>query len=66
MANKEEEITLERICAFRSKAYQMAASGKHGDYPYDETFNDEVEAGFNFNGSEWTANDGTVISIYDI
>ena len=58
--------TLEQITRFREKAYEMAASGKHGDYPFDGTFNDEVELGFNDDGTEWTANDGTTITIYEL
>ena len=41
----------------------MANSGKHGDYPYDDTFNDAVECGFSEDGTEWTALDGTKITI---
>ena len=55
--------TLQQITELRSRAFDMANSGKHGDYPYDETFNDEVEAGFNEDGTEWKALDGTTITI---
>ena len=55
--------TLKRITEFRSKAFDMANSGKYGEYPYDETFNDAVEEGFNEDGTEWTAKDGTTITM---
>ena len=60
-----KEITLKDITEFRSRAYEMAASGKHGEYPYDETFNEEVELGFNEDGTEWEANDGTIVTIWE-
>ena len=41
----------------------MANSGKHGDYPLDETFNEEVEAGFSDDGTMWEAKDGKLLSI---
>lgn len=41
----------------------MANSGKHGNYPYDDTFNDKVEEGFNEDGTKWKALDGTTITI---
>ena len=52
-----------RLMELRSKAFSMAASGKHGDYPYDESFNDAVEEGFDDDGTGWTARDGTRIEI---
>ena len=51
------------LTALRSRAYSLAASGKHGFYPFDDTFNDEVEEGFNEDGTSWEAKDGTVVSI---
>lgn len=41
----------------------MANSGKHGDYPDDESFNDEVEEGFSDDGMVWEAKDGTILRI---
>ena len=54
--------TLEKLCELRSLAFDLANSGKHGDYPYDETFNDAVEEGFSDDGTSWTAKDGTTIT----
>ena len=45
----------------RSRAFDMANSGKHGDYPNDDSFNDEVDNGFSEDGSVWTAKDGTIL-----
>ena len=65
-------VTLETVDAedigpalvrLRSAAYSAAASGKHGDYPFFETFNDVVEEGFDDDGTSWTAEDGTTIYI---
>lgn len=72
--NAEKEITtvldelitrdiLPVLTELRSVAFDMANSGKHGEYPYDETFNETVEAGFYLNGNGWTAKDGTNIRI---
>lgn len=59
-----DRVLLKQITDFRSKVYDMANSGKYGKYPLDlEEFNEAVEAGFNFDGSEWTAEDGTTISM---
>ena len=55
--------TLQQITELRSRAFDMANSGKHGNYPYDDTFNDKVEEGFNEDGTEWKALDGTTITI---
>lgn len=55
--------TLQLLTELRSLAFEMAASGKHGDYPYDDSFSDEVEEGFSDNGTVWTAKDGTVVTI---
>ena len=57
---------LKKMVALREEAFDMANSGKHGKYPYGETFNDAVEEGFNENGTAWTAKDGTTICIHDI
>lgn len=57
--------TLLQLTKLRSRAFDMANSGKHGNYPDDETFNDVVEAGFNEDGTEWTAEDGTILTIED-
>lgn len=57
------KTTLEKLTELRSRAFNMANSGKHGDYPYDDTFNDAVEEGFSDNGASWTARDGTTITI---
>lgn len=57
----KSDIILKNLIELRSKAFDMANSGKHGEYPYDETFNEEVEKGFNSDGTEWTAKDGTKI-----
>ena len=54
---------LKKLMDLRSKAFEMAASGRYGDYPYDETFNDEVEAGFSDDGMVWEAKDGTIIKV---
>lgn len=51
------------LVELRSLAFDMANSGKYGEYPYDETFNDAVEEGFSEDGTTWTAKDGTIISI---
>ena len=59
---------MEELCKLtelRSRAFDLANSGKHGDYPYDETFNDVVEEGFSDDGTSWTALDGTTITIDD-
>ena len=58
-------ITFKQISEFRSEAFSLAASGKHGEYPYDETFNEAVEAGFSYDGTEWEAEDGTIIRLED-
>lgn len=58
-----DKIVLHQLTDLRSRAFDMANSGKHGVYPYDETFNEEVELGFNDNGTEWEAKDGTVLTI---
>jgi len=54
---------LKKLANLRSRAFEMAASGKHGEYPYDDTFSDEVEEGFSQDGTSWTAKDGTTITI---
>lgn len=56
---------LKAITEFRRAAFDLAASGRHGDYPYDYTFNDAVEEGFSDDGTTWTANDGTVLYLKD-
>ena len=56
-------VTLQQLTELRSRAFDMANSGKHGDYPYDETFNDAVEEGFSEDGTSWTALDGTTITM---
>ena len=58
-----KENILEKLTCLRSKAFEMANSGKHGRYPLDETFNDAVEEGFSHDGTSWTAKDGTVIGL---
>lgn len=56
--------TLQQITELRERAFDMANSGKYGQYPLDtETFNDEVESGFSNGGAVWTALDGTTITI---
>lgn len=55
---------LKKITEIRSRAFDMANSGKHGEYPYDDAFNNAVEEGFSDDGTRWTALDGTTISIY--
>ena len=47
-------------------AFNMANSGKFGEYPHDENFNDTVESGFSDDGSMWTAEDGTTITFDDV
>lgn len=54
---------LEKLVRLRERAFDMANSGKYGEYPFDETFNDEVEEGFSDDGTSWTAKDGTTITI---
>lgn len=54
---------LQQLTELRSMAYDMANSGRFGKYPYDETFYDEVEDGFNYDGTMWEAKDGTIITI---
>lgn len=60
-----EEIDTEDVLPFltlmREIAFDMANSGKYGDYPTDDTFNDTVEEGFNCLGMTWAAQDGTKI-----
>ena len=57
--------TLKQLTDLRSRAFDMANSGKHGEYPIDmEEFNTVVEEGFNDNGTTWTALDGTVLKIH--
>lgn len=53
--------TLALLTALRSEAFDLAASGKVGDYPYDDNFNDVVEEGFSDDGMSWTAKDGTIL-----
>lgn len=53
--------TLALLTELRSEAFDLAASGKVGDYPYDDNFNDVVEEGFSDNGMSWTAKDGTIL-----
>ena len=55
--------TLQQLVELRSRAYELAASGKHGDYPYDDRFNEEVEDGFSDDGAAWVAKDGTLLTI---
>ena len=57
------KITLKQINEFRSEAFSLAASGKYGDYPYDETFNEAVEAGFSDDGTIWESENGTIIEL---
>ncbi len=54
---------LKKLTDLRSRAFDIAASGRHGEYPYDDTFFDEVEEGFSQDGTSWTAKDGTTITI---
>ena len=54
---------INKLVELRSRAFDMANSGKYGEYPYDETFNDVVEEGFSDDGTSWTALDGTTITI---
>lgn len=56
---------MNKLVELRSRAFDIANSGKHGDYPYDDTFNDVVEEGFSDDGTSWTALDGTTITIND-
>ena len=56
-------VTLEQLTDLRSRAFDMANSGMHGDYPLGETFNEEVEDGFSDDGTTWEAKDGTLLSI---
>ena len=58
--------TLYLLTALRKMAFDMANSGKFGEYPHDENFNDAVESGFSEDGSAWTAEDGTTITFDDI
>lgn len=62
-SNIGQPTTLIKLVNLRSRAFDMANSGKYGDYPFDETFNDEVEKGFNDDGTSWTAKNGTTITI---
>lgn len=59
------KATLEQLTDLRSRAFDMANSGKHGEYPYDETFNCIVEKGFSKDGTKWKAKDGTILTIND-
>lgn len=61
MSNTQSLLT-----ALREMAFDMANSGKFGEYPHDENFNEAVESGFSEDGSEWTAEDGTTITFADI
>lgn len=71
--NDDTETVLEEtngiviaLTTFRSAAFDIAASGKHGDYSTETgKFNDEVEEGFNDDGSLWEAKDGTVVQIVE-
>lgn len=54
---------LPALTGLRSEAFDLAASGRHGIYPFDDTFNDAVESGFNPDGTVWRAKDDTVLSI---
>lgn len=58
--------TLSLLTALREMAFDMANSGKFGEYPHDENFNNSVESGFSEDGSMWTAEDGTTITFDDI
>jgi hypothetical protein len=53
------------LVALRSAAFSAAASGRHGDYPFFDTFNDAVEEGFSDDDTSWTAEDGTIILIQE-
>lgn len=56
------EHILPILTEIRSKAFDLANSGKVGDYPIDlESFNDTVEEGFDDTGMGWTAKDGSRI-----
>ena len=57
-----EEKEIQRGNDFRSMIFDMAGSGKFGEYPYDESFTEAVEEGFNDDGT-WTAKDGTTVDI---
>lgn len=54
---------LPALVSLRNHAFGFAASGRHGDYPYDDSFNDKVEEGFSGDGTLWKAGDGTVLRI---
>lgn len=56
----EKDFYQKKLCDLRSRAFEIANSGKHGQYPLDETFNNVVKEGFSDNGTEWIALDGTV------
>ena len=48
----------------RSKAFDLANSGKYGTYPNDiESFNEQVEAEFSEDGLSWESENGTILKI---
>lgn len=57
---------LPALLSLREHAFNFAASGHHGDYPYDDTFNDKVEEGFADTGALWMAENGTILRIEKI
>lgn len=58
-----KESILSKLVELRSRAFDMANSGKYGNYPLDESFNEEVEKGFNADGTSWTSKSGVTITI---
>ena len=54
---------LDALVAFRSFVFDAANSGKKGQYPTDESFNDAVEDGFGDGGTSWTARNGQTLEI---
>ena len=51
------------LVAFREFVFDKAASGKYGEYPADDTFNDAVEEGFSEEDTVWTSHSGVSFKI---
>lgn len=52
------------LVELRSKAFDLASSGKYGTYPDDiESFNEQVEAEFSEGGLSWKSENGTILKI---
>ena len=53
------------LSTFREFCFNKASQNDHGEYPYDNTFNDTVEQGFSEDGTCWTAENGITYQIME-